>query len=120
RQVADAYVGGLEDRVKKGQDVSHIASVASFFISRVDTAVDQLVAERLNASPDAKTTKQLESVRRQVAIANAKQAHQLSEELFGSPRWQALEKAGARPQRLLWASTGVKDPGSRDTRYVEE
>src|SRR5207245_143808 len=69
---------------------------------------------------DAKTTQQLESVRGQVAIANAKQAHQLSEELFGSPRWQALEKAGARPQRLLWASTGVKDPGSRDTRYVEE
>ncbi len=107
-QVAQAYIEGLEEFAKNGGDVSRVASVASFFVSRIDTEVDKRL-ERW-AIP----------LRGKAAIANAKLAYERYESLFAEPRWQALAQAGARTQRLLWASTGVKNPEYRDTIYVEE
>lgn len=111
RQVALAYLEGLELAAKAGVDLSRIASVASFFISRIDSAVDAQLktkGERANA------------LLGKAAIANAKQAYALFKELFSSPRFTALRKAGARPQRVLWASTGTKNPAYPDTLYVDE
>ena len=104
-QVAEAYIAGLEDRAMGGADLSHVASVASFFISRIDSAVDPLVPEHL---------------RGRVAIANAKVTYQRYQELYASERWQALAAQGAQTQRLLWASTSTKNPAYRDVVYVEE
>lgn len=110
RDVIEAYLAGLEDRQSRGLSVGGVASVASFFVSRVDTAVDaQLDAV---GSPS--------ELRGQAAIANARLAYRVFEELFAGPRWEALQRAGARPQRPLWASTGVKDPRYADTMYVTE
>ena len=97
-----------------------MASVASFFISRIDTAIDALVAERLQAATDAKEQGLLRGLTGKVAIANAKLTYQRYQELFSSPRWQALADRGAQTQRLLWASTGTKNPNYRDVVYVEE
>jgi transaldolase/glucose-6-phosphate isomerase len=118
-KVAEAFIAALEARALKGLDVSHIASVASFFVSRIDTLVDSKVDElEKTASGAAKGL--LESVRGQIAIANAKLTYQKYEELFGGPRWKALAGKGAQTQRLLWASTSTKNPKYRDVIYVEE
>ncbi len=118
-KVAEAFIAGLEARAMKGLDISHIASVASFFVSRIDTLVDSKVEElEKTASGAAKSL--LESVRGKIAIANAKLTYQKYEELFGGPRWKALSGKGAQTQRLLWASTSTKNPKYRDVIYVEE
>lgn len=109
-RVIDAYMAGLEARAKRGQPIDRLASVASFFVSRVDTEVDQ----RLDAS------KKGQELKGKAAIANAKLAYQLFLERFSSPRWKALEAKGARVQRPLWASTSTKNPAYRDVMYVED
>ncbi|MFF5141105.1 transaldolase [Streptomyces sp. NPDC013157] len=110
RKVMDAYLTGLEKARERGLDLSLIRSVASFFVSRVDTEIDK----RLNALG----TDEAKALRGKAAVANARLAYQAYEEVFSSDRWQALENAGARKQRPLWASTGVKDPAYKDTLYV--
>ncbi|HEY2455791.1 MAG TPA: transaldolase [Candidatus Acidoferrum sp.] len=118
-KVAEAYLSALEARAKKGQDVSHIASVASFFVSRIDTLVDSKVEEKLKtASGEAKAL--LQSIEGKIAIANAKLTYEKYQELFSGPRWKALADKGAQTQRLLWASTSTKNPKYRDVLYVEE
>ncbi|ABI61753.1 bifunctional transaldolase/phosoglucose isomerase [Granulibacter bethesdensis] len=115
--VAWAYIKGLEARVAKGEDISHIASVASFFVSRIDASVEKEVERKLKAGEgDADV---LRSLQGKVAIANAKMAYQHYKKLIADPRWKALEAKGAHPQRLLWASTGVKSKDLPDTLYVE-
>ena len=109
-EVVDAFLDGMEGARRAGLDLSHIASVASFFVSRVDTEVDQRL--------DKIGTSEAAAVRGQAAIANARIAYSTYEEVFTSPRWRALECAGAQPQRPLWASTSVKDLAYPDTRYV--
>ena len=111
-QVMDAFLAGLEQAGQAGRDLSAIASVASFFVSRVDTEVDGRL--------DKLGTPEAEALRGKAAIANARLAYELYEERFATPRWQALRKAGARPQRPLWASTSTKDPAYPDTMYVAE
>ncbi|MDX2703555.1 transaldolase [Streptomyces sp. PA03-6a] len=112
REVMDAYLAGLEKARAAGLDLSLIRSVASFFVSRVDTEIDKRL-EKLG-SDEAK------SLKGKAAVANARLAYQAYEEVFSSDRWQALEHEGAHKQRPLWASTGVKDPSYPDTLYVTE
>ena len=119
-QVAEAYIAALEARAEAGEDISHIASVASFFVSRIDSAVEKQLEARLKSSDSPGEKRLLESVRGKVAIANAKLAYQKYKEIFQNGRWQALAKKGAQPQRLLWASTGTKNPSYSDVLYVEE
>jgi transaldolase len=109
-QVMDAYLEGLERAHRAGLPVHNIESVASFFVSRVDTEVDKRL--------DKIGSEEAKRLRGQAAIANARLAYQRYERVFGGERWKALEALGARPQRPLWASTGVKDPAYDDTRYV--
>ncbi|TNY37366.1 transaldolase [Thermomonospora catenispora] len=111
-QVIDAYFEGLEKARAAGRDISQIASVASFFVSRVDTEIDK----RLDKIGSAEA----KSLKGKAGVANARLAYALYEEKIASDRWKALKDAGARPQRPLWASTGVKDPSLPDTLYVEE
>jgi transaldolase/glucose-6-phosphate isomerase len=118
-QVAIAYISGLEDRAAKGEDVSRIGSVASFFVSRIDSAVDELITERARFNDD-RSRSRLAGLKGRVAIANAKLAYHRYQELFGSSRWKVLQDKGATSQRLLWASTGTKNPKYRDVVYVEE
>jgi len=118
-QVAEAYLAALEARVLKGLDISHSASVASFFVSRIDTLVDSKVEEHLKTASGEKRDL-LSSLEGKVAIANAKLTYKKYQELFGSTRWKALAAKGAQPQRLLWASTSTKNPKYRDVLYVEE
>ncbi|HKI11103.1 MAG TPA: transaldolase [Candidatus Acidoferrum sp.] len=118
-QVAEAFIAALEARAIKGLDVSHIASVASFFVSRIDTLVDSKV-DALEKTASGTGKDLLESVRGKIAIANAKLTYRKYEELFGGPRWKALAGKGAQTQRLLWASTSTKNPKYRDVIYVEE
>jgi transaldolase len=112
REVVDAYLTGLEQARSQGRDLSAISSVASFFVSRVDTEVDRRL-EKIG-TPEAT------ALRAEAAIANARLAYEHFEQILASPRWDALEAADARPQRPLWASTGVKDPAFDPTRYVVE
>ena len=112
REIAEAYVKGLERRLAAGKDISRVASVASFFVSRVDTAIDAVLEKR--TEPEAK------ALLGKAAIANAKMAYQYYKALFSSPRFAALAAKGAKTQRLLWASTGTKNPLYRDVLYVEE
>jgi transaldolase len=119
-QVAEAFLSALEARAAKGQDISHIASVASFFVSRIDTLVDSKIDEKLKGTKDAGQIALLESIRGKVAIANARLTYKKYLELFGGPRWRALSSKGAQTQRLLWASTSTKNPKFRDVLYVEE
>ena len=119
-RAADAYIAGLEKLIARGGDPTRVASVASFFVSRIDTAVDALIDGRVQASTNAREQSFLRGLTGRVAIANAKLAYQRYQELFGGRRWQALAAQGARTQRLLWASTGAKNPGYRDVVYVEE
>lgn len=118
-QVAQAYIRGVQGLADNGGDVSRIASVASFFISRVDSAVDNIIEQRLESADDDEAEK-LRSISGKVSIANAKLAYRSYKTLFGSEQWNALVKLGARPQRLLWASTGVKNPEYSDIMYIEE
>ncbi|MFF2623755.1 transaldolase [Oerskovia jenensis] len=112
RQVMDAFLSGLEQARDAGHDVTRIASVASFFVSRVDSAVDSALT--------AIGTPEALDLRGRAAIANARLAYEAYEQVVQTDRWRALESAGAHPQRPLWASTGVKNPDYRDTMYVDE
>ena len=115
--VAEAYAAGLEARVAKGEPIDRIASVASFFVSRIDAQIDKKIDARLkDGDPQADA---LKAVRTKVAIANAKMAYQWYLDFVASDRWKALAAKGAMPQRLLWASTGTKDPALPDTLYVD-
>lgn len=118
--VARAYVEGLSLFVQKGGDPARVCSVASFFVSRIDTMVDGLIEARLSATKDAAARTALTSLLGVVAIANAKLAYQRYLELCRSTEWRALAARGAHPQRLLWASTSTKNPRYRDVRYIEE
>ena len=116
-RVAEAYATGLEERVRQGQPIDRIASVASFFVSRIDTSVDKEIDRRVAAGdPEADA---LKGVRGKTAIANAKLAYAWYLDFCRSDRWRALAEKGAQPQRLLWASTGVKDKAYPDTLYVD-
>jgi len=118
-EVAWAFIRALEQRAAKGQELAGIAGVASFFVSRIDTAVDALIDERLpEAEPERK--KLMESVRSKVAIANAKLAYERYQRIFSGPRWEVLAAKGAQTQRVLWASTSTKNPKLRDVLYIEE
>jgi transaldolase/glucose-6-phosphate isomerase len=118
-KVAEAYIAALEARAAKGQPINHIASVASFFVSRIDSLIDSKIDALLKtAAGDAKIL--LESLHGTIAIANAKLTYKKYQELFGGPRWKALAAKGAQTQRLLWASTSTKNPKYRDVIYVEE
>ena len=115
--VAMAFVEGLEARVAKGEPIDHLASVASFFVSRIDAQIDKKIDQRVAAGD--KDAEALKALRGKVAIANAKMAYQWYLDFVKSDRWQALAAKGAQPQRLLWASTGTKDPAFPDTLYVD-
>jgi transaldolase len=117
RQVAEAYLGGIEARVAQGLAVKQVASVASFFVSRMDTLVDPLL-EKLAAAGD-KQAGLVRKVRGQVAVASAKIAYQIYKEIFGGDRFKKLAAQGARVQRVLWASTGTKNPDYSDVKYIE-
>ena len=118
-RVIDAYLAGLEDRVKANKPIDGLSSVASFFVSRVDTEIDKrLDALITKAAPAEK--ERLEMLKGRAAIANAKLAYRLFTQKFAGPRWEALAKKGARVQRPLWASTSTKNPKYRDVMYVEE
>ena len=119
-QVAQTYIKGLERFAAKGGDVSTVASVASFFISRIDTGVDNLINEHLKSSNDHDEKSRLQSLLGQIAIANARITYQLYKQIISQPDWLALSKKGAMPQRLLWASTGTKNPKYSDVYYVDE
>jgi transaldolase len=119
-KVAEAYIAGLEKFGATGGDVSRIASVASFFISRIDSLVDSIIDTKVKASKDPREREQLQSVMGKVAIANGKQTYQKYEAIFGTDRWKALGAKGAQTQRVLWASTSTKNPAYRDVLYVEE
>ncbi len=119
-QVAEAYIAALEARAAKGQDVSRIASVASFFVSRIDTLIDGMIDEKLKTETDTKKKGLLGSVEGKVAIANARRTYAKYQELVGGARWKALGAKGAHTQRLLWASTSTKNKKYRDVLYVEE
>lgn len=107
-EVTEAYIAGLEEHLAAGHKIAHIASVASFFLSRIDVVVDPII--------EAKGEKELYG---EVAIASAKKAYEIYKRVFSGERWQKLADQGAQPQRLLWASTGSKNPAFKDTKYVE-
>ncbi len=118
--VADAYIGGLEDRLAAGGEISGIASVSSFFISRIDTLVDGLLADRAKRAGDPAERAGIRDLIGKTAIANGKTTYQRYKALYASQRWNPLAGKGARTQRLLWASTSTKNPDYRDVLYVEE
>src|SRR5579872_130357 len=119
RAVAEGYIAGLEQRAATGQPVDHLASVASFFVSRVDSAVDKRIeAMTGEAATDSARVEQLSSLLGKAAIANAKLAYEAYGEIFSGTRWEALAAKGARTQRCLWASTSTKNPSYPDTYYV--
>src|SRR3984957_6170553 len=119
-EVAEAYLAGLEQYVKGGGDPSHVASVASFFVSRIDSAVDKALDEKIARANDPGEKERLAALKGKDAIANAKIAYQEYQRLFSGARWDKLKAKGARPQRLLWASTGTKNKDYSDVLYVEE
>ncbi len=107
-EVTEAYISGLEDHLAAGHSIGHISSVASFFLSRIDVLVDPMLDE-----------KGLGDLKGEVAIASAKKAYEIYKRVFSGPRWEKLAAQGAKPQRLLWASTSSKNPAFKDTKYVE-
>ncbi len=119
-KVARAYIAGLKKYVAEGGDASHVASVASFFISRIDSMVDAIVKARLKSTSDPKEQAQLRSLLGKVAIANGKLTYQRYKEIFAEAEWNELAKKGAQTQRVLWASTSTKDPSYPDVLYIEE
>jgi transaldolase len=118
-RVAEEHLAALEDRAARGEDLSRVASVASFFVSRIDVLVDKLLDELCTSAADHELRKRAEALRGRVAIANAKLAYQDWRAFTSSPRWARLRRRGAQTQRLLWASTSTKDPRYRDVMYVE-
>jgi len=118
-QIAEAYVAGLEQLAADGGDVSKMASVASFFISRIDSAMDKVVEAKLKTSKDPAEQAALNSVQGKVAIANGKLAYQSYLRIFGTDRWKKLAAKGAHTQRVLWASTSTKNPAYNDVMYIE-
>jgi transaldolase len=118
-QVAEAYIAGLETLAKNGGDVSKIASVASFFISRIDTLIDNEIDAKDKATSDPAQKAALAKIRGQVAIANGKLTYQAYKRIFSGARWEVLAAKGAKTQRVLWASTSTKDPKFSDVYYVE-
>ncbi|MGJ5132560.1 bifunctional transaldolase/phosoglucose isomerase [Bradyrhizobium oligotrophicum] len=120
RQVAEAYIAGLEAYVGAGGDPSHVASVASFFVSRIDSVVDKQLDEKIAQANDPSEKERLAALKGRIAIANAKMAYQDYKRLFAGARWERLAEQGAKPQRLLWASTGTKNKDYSDVLYVEE
>ncbi|WP_316239235.1 bifunctional transaldolase/phosoglucose isomerase [Bradyrhizobium sp. SZCCHNR1015] len=120
RQVAEAYIAGLEAYVAAGGDPSHVASVASFFVSRIDSVVDKQLDAKIAQANDPSEKERLAALKGRIAIANAKMAYQDYKRLFAGARWERLAAHGAKPQRLLWASTGTKNKDYRDVLYVEE
>lgn len=115
--VAEAYIGGLESRASSGKPVDGLTSVASFFLSRIDTLIDPMLEKLMGASSPKQAI--AESLHGQIAIASAKTAYRISQEIFGNSRWAKLSALGARTQRLLWASTSTKNPAYSDLKYVE-
>ena len=115
-----AYIEGLEARAAKGEDISKIASVASFFLSRIDIKIDDLIDAKLEGVTDLNKKAKLEAIKGKVAIANAKVAYQEYKKIIQSDRWKALSAKGANVQRLLWASTSTKNPAYSDVMYVDE
>src|SRR6202522_2229429 len=120
KNVAEAYIAGLEQLAARGGDVSKMASVASFFISRIDVSVDAIVEGRLKTSKDPHEQEQLKSLLGKVAIANGKETYVSYQKIFSGDRWKALAAKGAQTQRVLWASTSTKNPNYSDVLYVEE
>jgi transaldolase len=120
REVADAFISALEDRNAEGKDISHIASVASFFVSRVDTLVDQLLENQMKATSDGADQQKLKSLEGKAAVANARLVYQEFNRIFNTPRYETLKHSGAHVQRPLWASTSTKNPAYRDVLYAEE
>jgi transaldolase len=117
RQVAEAYIGGLEERMSRRKSVNRVASVASFFLSRIDTLVDPLLEQIIEQDPaDKNIARQLHG---QVAVAGAQMAYGIFKEIFQSSRFKKMMEWGARPQRVLWASTGTKNPDYSDVKYIE-
>jgi len=108
KKVAEAYIEGLEERAAKGESIKEISSVASFFLSRIDVLLDPILDE-----------KEMGDLKGEVAIASAKKAYEIYKEVFSGERWEKLAALGAKPQRLLWASTSSKNPAFKDTKYVE-
>lgn len=119
-QVAEAYLAGLAQRAADGHALDGVASVASFFVSRIDTVVDERLADALEACGDACERGVIRSLMGRAAIANAKLAYQHYQMIYSGAHWRALAEQGAQTQRLLWASTGVKNPAYRDVLYIEE
>jgi transaldolase / glucose-6-phosphate isomerase len=119
-KVAEAYIAGLEDLANRGGNLKKMASVASFFISRIDTLIDSMLNDRLKKTTDATQQALLSSLLGKVAIANGKLTYQRYQRIFSGPRWEALAAKGAQTQRVLWASTSTKNPKYRDVIYVEE
>jgi transaldolase len=120
-ETAWAYIRGLEKRAEKGEDISKIASVASFFLSRIDINIDARIDKKLSEGvDDLNMEARLKAVKGKVAIANAKIAYQEYKKIIQSDRWKALAEKGAKVQRLLWASTGTKNPEYSDVMYVDE
>ncbi len=119
KEVMNAYFEGLEKRVQQGQPIDRIASVGSFFVSRVDVAVDKMLDDKMKDASGAEK-EQLQRLLGKAAIANAKDAYWTFRKVFSGPRWEALAAKGARFQRPLWASTGAKNPNYRDILYAEE
>jgi transaldolase len=115
-----AYIKGLEERAKAGKEISNIASVASFFLSRIDSKIDDMIDGKLDGVTDINRQAKLEAVKGKVAIANAKIAYQEYQKIIQSDRWKALSAKGATVQRLLWASTSTKNPEYSDVMYVDE
>ncbi len=118
-RVIEAYMAGLEDRVRAHQPIDGLASVASFFVSRVDTEIDKRLDALIAKAPPAEKER-LQMLKGRAAIGNAKLAYRLFRQKFAGPRWETLAKQGARVQRPLWASTSTKNPAYRDVMYVEE
>ena len=118
--VAEAYITGLEKFAASGGDVSRVASVASFFISRIDTLIDNLLTEKIKRAGSDQERQLLESLLGKVAIANGKLTYERYKQIYSGPRWNALKAKGGQTQRLLWASTSTKNPSYRDVIYVEE
>jgi transaldolase len=119
-EVANAYVAGVEQLASRGGDVRKIASVASFFISRIDTLVDSMVEKRLKTASNDREKADLQTILGKVAIANGKQTYERYQRIFSSERWKKLAAKGAQTQRVLWASTSTKNPNYNDVMYVDE
>ena len=120
REVTEAYLSALESRNAEGKDISRMASVASFFVSRVDTLVDKLLEDKIKATSDPAEQQKLKALEGKAAIANARLVYQDFKKIFSTPRFESLKHSGAHVQRPLWASTSTKNPAYRDVLYAEE